>query len=206
MNRADLPRLARELAEAAEAAGGWIVDHPDDDDIIEGANASFSLTFLLPLCSGRAFAFLTRWARSARTDRWQSLKLGSGHRVAGTLLPGDGSSRDVMAEMIGAPLETRHWKALKNLSHWLARPADVAALDWVDDVPGCLCEHRGGDECLCELCVHGDCKTILTECEKEMAFDKDGDEAWPLCGVCVLLYYTEDGESLCTEPQPSREA
>jgi hypothetical protein len=202
VNRDDLPRLARELVDVAVEACGWHVDHPDDDTFVEGANASFTLSFLLPLSSGRSFVFTTNWARSARTGRWQSLKTEGGYRVVGALLPGDGSARDIMAEMLSTPLEVRYWTALSHIRGRLRKPADVAALDWVDDAPACLCEFKGAEGCLCELCVHGDCGTLLTEGEKEMAFPEGGDggnEVWPLCGECVLHYYNADGEPICVE-------
>lgn len=129
----DLPRLARELAEAAHEAGGWS-GHYEDDEPIEGATATFTLAFVLPLASGRGFTFMTRWARSLRTGRWQALKIKDGrYRVMGALLPGDGSTRDKTAELLGLPLEQRYWKAVKNCRYWLARPAELAALDWIMD-------------------------------------------------------------------------
>lgn len=192
MSETALPAKARKLIEVAEDHG-WRVKVERDEEPVEGATESVLVTFAIPLASGRGFAFLVKWAKSSYSNRWQALKR-DGDPVVSVLLPGDGSARDRVASLSGAALEACYWRHLSNAEWWLAHPERVARFDWVKDDLVCLCG-KGPDhpDCFCERCVHAGCTKLLTAAEKELAWDEDGDEVWPLCGEHGLLYYTEDG-------------
>ncbi len=122
-----LPKKAQRLIDLAEKHD-WRVER--EATKVEGASAAVALAFYRPLPSGRLFVFMIGYAKAEWSGRWSTLKRNR-CPVTGSLLPGDGGSRDKLASMLGSPLEERHWEAARHLEWWLAHPEGVLAFDWV---------------------------------------------------------------------------
>jgi len=120
--------------EALAREHGWRVTR--DEAYLPGwASGGYSLAFSVELPSGRAFAFVVAFAVRRTTGRWSALQVERGYPVQGHLLPGDGSARDEVAQVWGAPLETRLWRTLRSLEGNLAHPERLAAWEWVGEAP-----------------------------------------------------------------------
>lgn len=132
MKTITLPKRARDLISVADQHN-WEVDVCEDELPIDGATESCVLGFILEFASGRSFAFTAALAKSASTNRWQFRRDDDGYPVMGALFPGDGSASDQWTSLCGRVVAERRWKKISNLEWWLARPTDVASLDWVKD-------------------------------------------------------------------------